>query len=297
MEHKGKIIIIVESPGKIKKIQSIVGPKYEVLSSVGHIIDLDPTKSVKDVIDIENGFTPSYVPTRQSQKNVIKNLKERAKNASGVLLAADEDREGEMIAWSIAHVLKLKNPQRIVFNSITKSEILKAIKSPIGLDYNLINAQKTRRIMDRIVGYEISPLLWRNIGKGKLSAGRVQSVVVEIIIDKETEINDFMNKDSKSFYRFKGTFSYKNKQFNTSLHELQSIDKNGIYKGGITKIHNKKKSMDFLEKCKSALFTVICVFDKPSCRLLMNKLLLQGMWYSSCCCQCQSDVSQARHNT
>jgi DNA topoisomerase-1 len=113
MEHKGKIIIIVESPGKIKKIQSIVGPKYEVLSSVGHIIDLDPTKSVKDVIDIENGFTPSYVPTRQSQKNVIKNLKERAKNASGVLLAADEDREGEMIAWSIAHVLGIKKPKRI----------------------------------------------------------------------------------------------------------------------------------------------------------------------------------------
>ena len=262
----GKILVIVESPGKIKKIQSIVGPKYEVLSSVGHIIDLDPSKSIKEVIDIEHGFTPSYVPTKPNQRKVIKNLKEKAKNSSGILLAADEDREGEMIAWSIAYVLKLKNPQRIVFNSITKNEILKAVKNPKGLDYNLINAQKTRRIMDRIVGYEISPLLWRNIGKGKLSAGRVQSVVVRLIIDREKEISEFMNKDSKSFFKFKGTFSHKNKKFITTLNELQSTDKKGIYKGGVAKITNKKKSMDFLEKCKKAIFTVKSVFDKPSYR-------------------------------
>ena len=262
----GKILVVVESPGKIKKIQSILGNKYEVVSSVGHIIDLDPNKSVNEVIDINNGFTPSYVPTRLSQRKVIKNLKTKAQYSSKILLAADEDREGEMIAWSIAHVLNIKNPLRIVFNSITKTEILKAVKSPKDIDQRLVDAQKTRRIMDRIVGYEISPLLWRNIGKGKLSAGRVQSVVVELIIDKENEIKDFMDKDNKSYFRFKGVFIHKKKPFSTTLHDLNSIDKKGIYKGGMAKIVSKKKSMDFLKQCIKSKFTVANVFDKPSIR-------------------------------
>lgn len=165
----GKILVVVESPGKINKIQSILGPKYVVVASYGHIIDLDPSYMS---IDLENNFQPKYKPYPDKAK-VISNLKALAKMSSDILLAADEDREGEMIAWSIAYVLKLKNAKRIVFNSITKTELLKAVSNPTQIDYNIVDAQKVRRMLDRIVGYSLTPLLRTNIGPGQLSAGRV----------------------------------------------------------------------------------------------------------------------------
>jgi DNA topoisomerase-1 len=171
----GKILVIVESPGKIKKIQDLLGPGFIVMASVGHIIDLDPANMS---IDIKNKFTPNYAVIEGKEK-VINDLKKAMKTADDVYLASDEDREGEMIAWSLAKELGLKKPKRIAFNSITKAEIDKAIKNPREIDNNLVDAQKSRRILDRIVGYEISPILWKSI-RASLSAGRVQSVVARL---------------------------------------------------------------------------------------------------------------------
>jgi DNA topoisomerase-1 len=206
-------LVIVESPNKIKKIQSILGDDYKVLASVGHIIDLD-AESMS--IDIKNNFTPTY-SINKDKKDVVKKLKKAVEDADEVLLATDGDREGEMIAWSLAETLKLKNPKRIVFYSITKKELDEAIKKPRGLNYEMINAQKSRRILDRIVGYEISPILWKSI-KASLSAGRVQSVVTRLILDKENEINDFFKQDENTYFKFYGNFlDSENNSFKTIL--------------------------------------------------------------------------------
>ncbi len=204
LDPNGKILVIVESPGKIKKIQSILGDEYVVTASVGHIIDL-ASKTMS--IDLENDFKPKYVALK-GKGTVIRDLKKLAKSSSDILLATDEDREGEMIAWSLAHVLGIEKPKRITFNSITEQEIIKATKHPKQIDSNMVDAQKSRRMLDRIVGYEISPLLWKSIGQS-LSAGRVQSVVVRIILDREKEIQDFLKADIKSEFKFKADF-YKN---------------------------------------------------------------------------------------
>ena len=204
LDPNGKILVIVESPGKIKKIQSILGDDYVVTASVGHIIDL-ASKTMS--IDLENDFKPKYVALK-GKGTVIRDLKKLAKSSSDILLATDEDREGEMIAWSLAYVLGIQNPKRISFNSITEHEIIKATKHPKQIDYNMVDAQKSRRMLDRIVGYEISPLLWKSIGQS-LSAGRVQSVVVRIILDREKEIQDFLKAETKSEFKFKADF-YKN---------------------------------------------------------------------------------------
>ncbi len=201
LNPSGKVLVIVESPGKIKKIQSILGDNYIVTASVGHIIDLG---SKLMSIDIQNNFKPKYV-SLQGKGAVIRDLKKLAKNSSDILLATDEDREGEMIAWSLAYVLGIEKPKRITFNSITEQEIIKAIKSPKDIDSNMVDAQKSRRMLDRIVGYEISPLLWKSIGQS-LSAGRVQSVVVRIILDREKEIQDFLKDNIKSDFKFKANF-------------------------------------------------------------------------------------------
>ncbi len=206
-----KILVIVESPGKIKKLQSILGDNYIVMASVGHLIDLDPKKLS---VDIENNFEPTYQiisdsKSKINKKNIVSDLKKAAKNASDVLLAADQDREGEMIAWSIATVLNLdiKKAKRIVFKSITKEEILNAVKNSTKIDMNLVNAQKARRILDRIIGFEISPILWKNIGSGSLSAGRVQSVVTRLLIDRENEIKNFLqDNNNQAYFDFKGEF-------------------------------------------------------------------------------------------
>lgn len=183
-----KNLVIVESPAKAKTIEKFLGKDYTVASSFGHIADL-PTKELG--VDTEGDFTPKYIVSKD-KKEVVKKLKALAKSADMVWLASDEDREGEAIAWHLAEELNLdKNKtKRIVFHEITKSAILKAIENPRDIDYNLVNAQQARRVLDRLVGYELSPVLWRKV-KGGLSAGRVQSVSVRLIVEREREIQGF----------------------------------------------------------------------------------------------------------
>jgi len=183
-----KNLVIVESPAKAKTIEKFLGSDFQVESSYGHIADL-PSKEIG--VDVENGFKPKY-EVSPDKKALVSKLKTLSKNAEMVWLASDEDREGEAISWHLAEELKLdtKKTKRIVFHEITKSAILKAIENPREIDYNLVNAQQARRVLDRLVGYELSPVLWRKI-KGGLSAGRVQSVSVRLIVEREREIQNF----------------------------------------------------------------------------------------------------------
>ncbi|MET0944971.1 MAG: type I DNA topoisomerase [Flavobacterium sp.] len=183
-----KNLVIVESPAKAKTIEKFLGSDFQVESSYGHIADL-PSKEIG--VDVENGFKPKY-EVSPDKKALVSKLKTLSKNAEMVWLASDEDREGEAISWHLAEELKLdtKKTKRIVFHEITKSAILKAIDNPREIDYNLVNAQQARRVLDRLVGYELSPVLWRKI-KGGLSAGRVQSVSVRLIVEREREIQNF----------------------------------------------------------------------------------------------------------
>ncbi len=167
-----KTLVVVESATKATKIQKFLGPSYIVMASYGHIMDLDPSKMS---VDIENGFVPEYISNSSRQVDTIKKMKAAYKDCTEVLLAADKDREGEMIASNIATVLKLKKPKRIVFTEITKAAITQAIANPVEIDQAKVDAQKARRILDRIVGYKISPILWKVMQK-PLSAGRVQSL-------------------------------------------------------------------------------------------------------------------------
>ena len=183
-----KNLVIVESPAKAKTIEKFLGKDYSVLSSFGHIRDL---KKKGIGIDIEHNFEPDYeIPS--DKKALVTELKKKAKEAEVVWLASDEDREGEAIAWHLFHVLGLKkeNTRRIVFHEITKEAILKAIENPRDIDDNLVCAQQARRVLDRIVGFELSPILWRKV-RPALSAGRVQSVTVRLIVDREREIQKF----------------------------------------------------------------------------------------------------------
>ncbi|MDN3595406.1 type I DNA topoisomerase [Zunongwangia endophytica] len=196
-----KNLVIVESPAKAKTIEKFLGKDYKVASSFGHIADL-PKKELG--VDTEGDFTPKYIVSKD-KKDVVRKLKGLAKTAETVWLASDEDREGEAIAWHLAEELKLKgnNTKRIVFHEITKTAILKAIDNPRGINYNLVNAQQARRVLDRLVGYELSPVLWRKV-KGGLSAGRVQSVSVRLIVEREREIEDFTAEAS---YRIDAEFA------------------------------------------------------------------------------------------
>ncbi len=278
----GKILVIVESPGKIKKLQALLGPNYIVMASIGHIIDLE-SKSIS--VDIKNKFKPSY-STIPGKEQVIKDLQNAAKKADEILLASDEDREGEMIAWSLAYTLGLKNPKRIAFNSITQSELDKAIKNPRKIDENLVDAQKTRRILDRIVGYEISPILWRSI-KATLSAGRVQSVVTRIIIDKENDIKNFMQEDQNSYFKFDGTFlDNKDKPFKAFLYsskaqkeqvdEMQTLEEpeetiveteiKGLRKGSKAKIYDEDDARGVMKDISKSTFKIDNIADKDSLR-------------------------------
>ncbi len=203
-----KNLVIVESPAKAKTIEKFLGSDYTVASSYGHIADL-PSKEIG--VDVLNGFKPTY-EVSADKKALVAKLKTLAKNADMVWLASDEDREGEAISWHLAEELKLDKAKtkRIVFHEITKTAILKAIENPREIDYNLVNAQQARRVLDRLVGYELSPVLWRKI-KGGLSAGRVQSVAVRLIVEREREIinfkavasysvvAEFVNQNGKSF--------------------------------------------------------------------------------------------------
>lgn len=188
MRILAKKLVIVESPSKAKTIEKILGKGYEVTASYGHVIDLPKTKIG---IDVENNFEPKYQVIK-GKGEVLKKLKDKSKKASTVYLASDQDREGEAIAWHISNYIKQpEKTKRIEFNEITKTAVNNAIKNPRNINENLVNAQQARRLLDRIVGYKISPLLWKTINKNA-SAGRVQSVALKLICDLEDEIRSFV---------------------------------------------------------------------------------------------------------
>lgn len=239
-----KNLVIVESPAKAKTIEKFLGKDYQVESSYGHIADL-PSKEIG--VDVENNFKPKY-EVSGDKKAVVKKLKDLAKKAETVWLASDEDREGEAIAWHLAEELKLKkeNTKRIVFHEITKSAILKAIENPRAIDYNLVNAQQARRVLDRLVGYELSPVLWKKV-KGGLSAGRVQSVAVRLIVEREREINDFKVNSTYSIVA----------EFVT--------DEGKIIKARLPKnFTTESEAKMFLEKNINALYKVSSLETKPA---------------------------------
>ena len=184
-----KSLVIVESPAKAKTINKFLGKDYEVVSSMGHIIDLPKSKLG---IDVENNFKPEYIVMTDRKKNLAA-LKKSAKTKKAIYLAADPDREGEAISWHLGNALadEKKKFYRVTFDEITKDAILTAFKHPREIDMDLVNAQQARRILDRLVGYSLSPLLWKKVLRG-LSAGRVQSVAVRLIVDREAEIKKFV---------------------------------------------------------------------------------------------------------
>lgn len=248
-----KTLVIVESPGKIAKIGQFLGPNYIVKASFGHVMDLDKETLS---IDVENNFKPLYKVTSDKSK-VVKELKSLAKDCSDVLLAADGDREGEAIAHSLASVLSLKNPKRIIFNEITKNALTNAVKNPITINDNMVNAQQARRLLDRLVGYKISPVLWKFLvaNKSGQSAGRVQSVVVRIIIDMENKINE-----SISSPYFKTTAEFKLED--TKINGILSYDNKKLYQ-----FENEKKVREFLNNINSKVVNkVISVENKKSVR-------------------------------
>ena len=239
-----KNLVIVESPAKAKTIEKFLGSDYQVESSYGHIADL-PSKEIG--VDVANNFKPKY-EVSVDKKALVTKLKGLAKKAEMVWLASDEDREGEAISWHLSEELKL-NPaktKRIVFHEITKTAILKAIDNPREIDYNLVNAQQARRVLDRLVGYELSPVLWRKI-KGGLSAGRVQSVSVRLIVEREREIQDFKAVAS---YSVVAEFSNESKK---------------VFKAKLPKNFNtRKEAEDFLNKNVGSTYTVSDLETKPT---------------------------------
>lgn len=220
-----KYLVIVESPAKAKTIEKYLGRNYKVMASVGHIRDLPKSKMG---IDIENDYEPHYISIR-GKGDVIKSLKTAAKKADKVFLAADPDREGEAIAWHLAYLLglDLKDKNRVVFNEITKDAVKAAFKEPRTINVDLVDAQQARRILDRLVGYSISPILWRKVKKG-LSAGRVQSVALKMIIDREKEIREFIPEE---YWSIDGNFMKGRKKFKANFwgvdgkkHKLKNAD-------------------------------------------------------------------------
>ncbi len=243
-----KNLVIVESPAKAKTIEKFLGKDYQVMSSFGHIRDL-AEKGIG--IDFENNYKPEYVVSTDKKK-LVSELKKAIKDTEIIWLASDEDREGEAIAWHLYEELKLKkeNTRRIVFHEITKDAILHAIENPREIDVNLVDAQQARRVLDRIVGFELSPILWRKI-RPSLSAGRVQSVAVRLIVEREREINQFAAEAS---FRVSAVF--------------KSVDKNGSaveLKAELSqRFASKAEASAFLETCKNAQFKVENIITKPA---------------------------------
>ncbi|MCH1436706.1 MAG: type I DNA topoisomerase [Flavobacteriales bacterium] len=231
-----KNLVIVESPAKAKTIEGFLGKDFKVLSSFGHIRDL----SHKDMgVDIPGGFIPNY-EVSTDKKDTVKALKKEAKTAEVVWLATDEDREGEAIAWHLAETLNLKNKEtkRIVFHEITKTAITKAVDNPREIDYNLVNAQQARRVLDRLVGFELSPVLWRKVKQG-LSAGRVQSVAVRLLVEREREINNF---SSNVYYKIVAQFI--NEKGQSFRAEVPS------------RLSSLEEAQNFLKQCVDAEFRI-----------------------------------------
>lgn len=244
MSENIKSLVIVESPAKAKTIEKYLGLDYIVASSVGHIRDL-PKKGMS--IDIDNGFIPQY-EVNEDKKKVVSELKKLVKTSKRVLLATDEDREGEAIAWHLYETLGLnkKETKRIVFHEITKSAIVKAVQNPRDLDTKLVDAQQARRILDRLVGYELSPVLWKKVKTG-LSAGRVQSVSVRLIVEREREIENFINESS---YRVTADFKLENgKNFQAELKR---------------KIPTYEEAKQFIESLVNSDFNVENLEKKPA---------------------------------
>lgn len=242
-----KNLVIVESPAKAKTIEKFLGKDFHVMSSYGHIRDL---KKKDFSIDVENNFEPIYeVP--DDKKKIVSELKAAVKKANTVWLASDEDREGEAISWHLFETLELKeeNTKRIVFHEITKNAILEAIKNPRKIDKNLVDAQQARRVLDRIVGFELSPVLWRKI-KPALSAGRVQSVAVRLIVEREREIQNF---NSEASYRVVGVFS---KVENGQTYEIKAEYNK--------RLKTKEEALELLEKLKSSVFSIEDVVTRPA---------------------------------
>ena len=239
-----KNLVIVESPAKAKTIEKFLGKEFKVASSFGHIADL-PSKEIG--VDTEGDFTPKYI-VPSDKKSLVRDLKKLAKSAETVWLASDEDREGEAIAWHLAEELDLKDDKtkRIVFHEITKTAILKAIENPRKIDYNLVNAQQARRILDRLVGYELSPVLWRKV-KGGLSAGRVQSVAVRLIVERERDIEAFSPVAS---YRVDAEFK---------------TEDGSTFKAKIPKnFETEKEARAFLQKNIGANYKIADLTKKPA---------------------------------
>jgi len=238
-----KNLVIVESPAKAKTIEGYLGKDFTVKSCFGHVRDLP---KASDAIDIKNGFQPTYEIPKE-KKDVVRELKKTAKNAEVVWLATDEDREGEAISWHLNEALKLnvKNTRRIVFGEITKQAILNAIESPRSIDIDLVNAQQARRVLDRLVGFELSPILWKKIRRG-LSAGRVQSVAVRMVVEREREIEQF---DCQSFFKVSAEFL---------------VGDNKILKAELSeRFSSEKEAQDFLAKCIGATFSINNLEKKP----------------------------------
>ena len=239
-----KNLVIVESPAKAKTIEKFLGKEYKVLSSYGHIRDL---KQKEFSIDIKNNYEPEYV-IPADKKKIVSELKSEAKKADTVWLASDEDREGEAISWHLYEVLGLspEHTKRIVFHEITKNAILHAIETPRNIDINLVNAQQARRVLDRIVGFELSPVLWRKV-KPALSAGRVQSVAVRLIVEREREIHNFV---TEAAYRVTATF-------------LLPDGKTELKAELNRRLKDSEEVRTFLETCKDAAFSIEDIQTKP----------------------------------
>lgn len=246
-----KNLLIVESPAKAKTIEKILGKDFEVKSCYGHIRDLEKDDMG---IDVANGYKPTYIVPDEKQK-VVKELKQIAKKSDEVWLATDEDREGEAISWHLCEVLGLdpKTTKRIVFHEITKPAILQAVKSPRTVNMDLVNAQQARRILDRIVGFELSPVLWRKISmKNNLSAGRVQSVAVRLIAEREREINAFKPQNS---FKLEAIFSSKD-----------AFNKEISFKAEGNKFNQATDAENFLKECIGATYSVKDIQVKPARR-------------------------------
>ncbi|WP_151735140.1 type I DNA topoisomerase [Paenibacillus tengchongensis] len=240
-------LVIVESPAKAKTIGKYLGSKYIVKASMGHIRDLPKSQMG---VEVENQFSPKYITIR-GKGSILKELKDASKKVKKVYLAADPDREGEAIAWHLAHALELDNTQecRVVFNEITKQAVKDAFKTPRKINMDLVNAQQARRILDRLVGYKISPLLWKKVKKG-LSAGRVQSVAVKIIMDRENEISAFVPTE---YWSITAKLAIRNSEFEAKFHKLNGEKK---------ELGQESDVQEVLEAIKNAAFTVSEVKEK-----------------------------------
>lgn len=245
-------LVIVESPTKSKTISKFLGPEYEVLSSYGHIRDLPQSKLG---IDIERDFQPDYIIPTKAKKNVTL-LKKEAQKSDSIILATDEDREGEAIAWHLAQALNLKDYQRIVFHEITKPAIQKALKNPRDINIDLVDSQQARRILDRLVGYKLSPFLWKKVARG-LSAGRVQSVAVRLVVEREREIEKFQPQE-----------------YWTIIAQLSKAKPYSVFEAGLAKkdgkildkleIKNNREAEKILKELKGAEYKISNIEKKES---------------------------------